>query len=197
MAACRIAAQEVFRVSSSEVLSPRRSRRVVRARQVGMVLARELVGASLPKVGNHFNRDHTTVLHAERAIADLRIVSPEIRERYDLARCLAYIVADNQAEAIRRATEFIESRVGDQAVATHVTEREEVNPIPPPVSKPSPRKGRGFFWKPEEDAALREQWARGTPTKEIAWGLLRTDRAVYCRRRVLKLAKWRTVEISI
>lgn len=47
-----------------------RSRRQLpaRARMLAMYLARELTPLSLPQIGRHFGRDHTTVLHACRAI---------------------------------------------------------------------------------------------------------------------------------
>lgn len=47
-----------------------RSRRQLpaRARMLAMYLARELTPLSLPQIGLYFDRDHTTVLHACRAI---------------------------------------------------------------------------------------------------------------------------------
>lgn len=41
--------------------------RYSRPRQVAMYLARQ-TGASFPDIGWHFNRDHTTILHAFRAV---------------------------------------------------------------------------------------------------------------------------------
>ena len=42
---------------------------LVSARQMAMYLCRELTDLSLPKIGEKFgNRDHTTVMHAERKI---------------------------------------------------------------------------------------------------------------------------------
>lgn len=40
----------------------------IKPRHIAMFLARE-TGASLPEIGRHFGRDHTTVLHAIRAVA--------------------------------------------------------------------------------------------------------------------------------
>ena len=48
-----------------------RQRAVARPRQIAMFLARELTGQSLPRIGQHFCRDHTTVLYAARRIARL------------------------------------------------------------------------------------------------------------------------------
>jgi chromosomal replication initiator protein len=58
-----------FAVSKADILSDRRHRSVVRPRQVGMYLAKQLTSRSLPEIGRRFgNRDHTTVLHAIRKI---------------------------------------------------------------------------------------------------------------------------------
>ena len=51
--------------------SKKRSRNVARPRQIAMALAKELTQLSLPDIGDAFGgRDHTTVLHACRKIAD-------------------------------------------------------------------------------------------------------------------------------
>jgi chromosomal replication initiator protein len=58
-----------FAVSKADILSDRRHRSVVRPRQIGMYLAKQLTSRSLPEIGRRFgNRDHTTVLHAIRKI---------------------------------------------------------------------------------------------------------------------------------
>ena len=59
--------------------SKKRSRNVARPRQVAMALAKELTQLSLPDIGEAFGgRDHTTVLHACRKIADLRSNNSDI-----------------------------------------------------------------------------------------------------------------------
>jgi chromosomal replication initiator protein len=50
--------------SVDDVLSPSRRQPLVLCRQISMYLCRELTDLSLPKIGEHFNRDHTTVLHS-------------------------------------------------------------------------------------------------------------------------------------
>jgi chromosomal replication initiator protein len=63
----RVAACEHFGVSPEELVSPSRASRIMWARQVAMLLARELTEESLPAIGREFGgRDHSTVLHACR-----------------------------------------------------------------------------------------------------------------------------------
>jgi chromosomal replication initiator protein len=58
-----------YGVSLEELVSDRRTRRIVTPRQVAMYLSRELTDASLPAIGRSFGgRDHTTVLHAVEKI---------------------------------------------------------------------------------------------------------------------------------
>jgi chromosomal replication initiator protein len=52
-----------------DLLSPSRTARIARARQLAMYLTRELTDLSLPAIARAFNRrDHTTVLHAIRRV---------------------------------------------------------------------------------------------------------------------------------
>ncbi|MDP9117269.1 MAG: chromosomal replication initiator protein DnaA [Actinomycetota bacterium] len=60
---------EYFAVSMDDLTGSSRSRVLVNARQMAMYLCRELTDLSLPKIGEKFgNRDHTTVMHADRKI---------------------------------------------------------------------------------------------------------------------------------
>lgn len=62
-----------------EMRSARRSREVARPRQVAMYLARNLTLKSLPEIGRMFGgRDHTTVIHAIRAIGARRVEDAEL-----------------------------------------------------------------------------------------------------------------------
>ena len=49
---------------------------MARPRQIAMFLAREMTGLSLPRLGTHFARDHTTILHAVRRITRLMEQDP-------------------------------------------------------------------------------------------------------------------------
>jgi chromosomal replication initiator protein len=61
-----------FGISIEDLTGPSRGRHLVMARQIGMYLCRELTNLSLPKIGAQFgNRDHTTVMYADRKINQL------------------------------------------------------------------------------------------------------------------------------
>ncbi len=63
---------EVFGFDPDELKGPKRQRPLVRARQVGMYLFRELTDYSYPAIGREFgDRDHTTVIHAVERISTL------------------------------------------------------------------------------------------------------------------------------
>ncbi|HEX6229368.1 MAG TPA: chromosomal replication initiator protein DnaA [Solirubrobacterales bacterium] len=71
-----------FGVTRAELIGPRRAAAILRARQVAILLTRELTELSLPEIGRlHGNRDHSTILNslrrAEAAIDD----DPELAER--------------------------------------------------------------------------------------------------------------------
>ena len=61
-----------YNVSRNDILSNRRTRIIVRPRQVAMYLSKVMTPRSLPEIGRRFGgRDHTTVLHAVRKIEGL------------------------------------------------------------------------------------------------------------------------------
>ena len=61
-----------YNVGRTDLLSPRRARNIVMARQIGMYLAKKLTARSLPEIGRRFGgKDHSTVLHAVRKIENL------------------------------------------------------------------------------------------------------------------------------
>jgi chromosomal replication initiator protein len=60
-----------FGLTIEDLCGASRSRVLVTARQIAMYLCRELTDLSLPKIGAQFGgRDHTTVMHANRKIAE-------------------------------------------------------------------------------------------------------------------------------
>jgi chromosomal replication initiator protein len=58
---------EHFALKQSDLRSRRRSRHIAGPRQVAMYLCRRLLGTSLPRIGEMFDRDHSTVFHAVEA----------------------------------------------------------------------------------------------------------------------------------
>lgn len=74
---------EYYKIRTSDLLSNRRSRSITRPRQLAMALSKELTNHSLPEIGAAFGgRDHTTVLHGCRKIAELRESDSRINEDY-------------------------------------------------------------------------------------------------------------------
>ncbi|HAN60254.1 MAG TPA: chromosomal replication initiator protein DnaA [Gammaproteobacteria bacterium] len=72
---------DYFKMRVSDLHSRKRSRQIVRPRQMAMALAKELTPMSLPEIGDAFGgRDHTTVLHAQRKIKALLQTDPKIKE---------------------------------------------------------------------------------------------------------------------
>ena len=69
LAAIQDAVCQITGLSREELLSPARSPRVARARQLAMYLARELTPLSLTEIARGFDRDHTPVMHAIRAVS--------------------------------------------------------------------------------------------------------------------------------
>ena len=68
-----------FKISKNEMLSSRRSRYLVRPRQVAIYLSKILTSKSLPEIGREFsNRDHTTIIHSVKTIEKLKIENNEI-----------------------------------------------------------------------------------------------------------------------
>ncbi|MEY4269345.1 MAG: Chromosomal replication initiator protein DnaA [Pseudomonadota bacterium] len=78
-----------YRLDKSEMSSKRRVRAIARPRQVAMYLAKELTPRSYPEIGRKFGgRDHSTVIHAVRAVEALRAADSDL---------------DNDIVSIRRA----------------------------------------------------------------------------------------------
>ncbi|KWX67000.1 chromosomal replication initiator protein DnaA [Mycobacterium sp. NAZ190054] len=79
-AAIMAATAEYFETSVEELRGPGKTRALAQSRQIAMYLCRELTDLSLPKIGQAFGRDHTTVMYAEKKI---RAEMAERREVFD------------------------------------------------------------------------------------------------------------------
>lgn len=77
------AVSDYYRVSMIDLESARRSRYIAHPRQVAMFLAHERSPLSLANIGRQFgNRDHTTVIHAIKAVR--RRIAEDEDERADV-----------------------------------------------------------------------------------------------------------------
>jgi chromosomal replication initiator protein len=62
------ATAEYFGTTVEELRGPGKTRALAQSRQIAMYLCRELTDLSLPKIGQAFGRDHTTVMYAQKKI---------------------------------------------------------------------------------------------------------------------------------
>lgn len=70
---------DYFKIKVADLFSSKRSRQIVRPRQVAMWLSKNLTSQSYPAIGEAFGgRDHTTVLHAVRTIESLKSKDNEL-----------------------------------------------------------------------------------------------------------------------
>jgi adenosylmethionine-8-amino-7-oxononanoate aminotransferase len=95
-----VAAAEAFGTTPEVLLGTDRSRAAADARAVAMTAAR-IHGHSLPTIARHFDRDHTTVLHATQRIEK----TPPLR---DLAAKIAAELPEEPAAAGTRGAEVVE-----------------------------------------------------------------------------------------
>ncbi len=74
---------EYYKIRVADLLSKRRNRSIARPRQVAMALSKDLTNHSLPEIGDAFGgRDHTTVIHACRKVAELKSSDPRVQEDF-------------------------------------------------------------------------------------------------------------------
>ena len=68
------AVADFYSIKVADMYSKKRPANIAKPRQIAMYIAKELTQKSLPEIGELFGgRDHTTVLHAVRKIADERL----------------------------------------------------------------------------------------------------------------------------
>lgn len=74
---------QYYNIRITDMDAKSRNRSVARPRQIAMALSKELTNHSLPEIGDEFGgRDHTTVLHACRKVAELRESDPKLEEEF-------------------------------------------------------------------------------------------------------------------
>ena len=92
-------------------------------RQEAMKLARELTGASYPQIARHFgDRDHTTILFADRKVSNREPDDPKLAAR--LNECRA------------RVAELVSARIGKLVAVRSGASTEWTPPAPMCISKP-------------------------------------------------------------
>lgn len=72
-----------FKISHAELRGHSRVRKFALPRQMAMFISREVTGLSLPQIGRHFDRDHTTILHGCRATAARLNKHSGLKAHYD------------------------------------------------------------------------------------------------------------------
>ena len=85
---------DYFKLTVDDLYGSSRSQAVATARQIAMYLCREMTSLSLPKIGQLFgNRDHTTVMYANKKISELM---KERRSIYNQVTELTARIKQNQ-----------------------------------------------------------------------------------------------------
>lgn len=81
---------QYYHIKIEDFNAKKRNRAIVLPRQIAMYLCREMTDLSLPKIGEEFGRDHTTIMHAYDKIssdmkmdANLRSVIDEMKSKLD------------------------------------------------------------------------------------------------------------------
>lgn len=75
------ACASAFGVTSGDILSRSRTYNVALARQVAMWIVTKHRDEQGYKLGEHFNRDRSTVAYAVRMVKSYREINPKVRER--------------------------------------------------------------------------------------------------------------------
>lgn len=94
-----------FNLPLEELRGLKRDRFIARPRQIAMFLSREMTNNSLPHIGRHFGRDHTTVLHALRRIRRLSEADPAFASQVEGCREIV-AKSDRWKEAVRAAMQM-------------------------------------------------------------------------------------------
>ena len=75
---------DFYSIRVFDLKSKRRNRQIARPRQIAMALAKELTSLSLPDIGDAIGgRDHTTVIHACKKVAELSRTDSKVNEDYN------------------------------------------------------------------------------------------------------------------
>ncbi len=68
-----------YNLKIEDFIAKKRNRSIAYPRQIAMYLCRELTDLSLPKIGEEFGRDHTTIMHAHEKISTDINIDPNLK----------------------------------------------------------------------------------------------------------------------
>ena len=74
---------EYYGVSVADIVGQKRKREIALPRQVAIYLTREMTEMSLPRIGDAFKRDHSTIMHSCDKIAEMAKTSAEMAATVD------------------------------------------------------------------------------------------------------------------
>lgn len=77
------AVAEYYGVSVADIVGQKRKREIALPRQVAIYLTREMTEMSLPRIGDAFKRDHSTIMHSCDKIAEMSKTSAEMAATID------------------------------------------------------------------------------------------------------------------
>lgn len=69
-----------YHIKVSDLKSKSRKAALAKQRQIAMAIAKQLTNLSLPDIGDAFERDHSTVIHAIKKVEEMKKSDPRIRE---------------------------------------------------------------------------------------------------------------------
>lgn len=117
-----------------------------RPRQLAMHLARNVTSQSYPQIGAFFGRDHTTVIHADRTMAELLIEDADLNREY--LRCL---------HTVGEVTRY---RVMEAALQDGTTISARPRPKLVVVPKPLTPKRLAIVGRPANENTMRRAWRK-------------------------------------
>lgn len=77
------AVAEYYGVSVQDIVGQKRKREIALPRQVAIYLTREMTEMSLPRIGDAFKRDHSTIMHSCDKIAEMAKTTSEMASTID------------------------------------------------------------------------------------------------------------------
>lgn len=88
---------KIFEVNYLELFEKNRKRNLVEARQVVMFIAsKQIKSLSLEKIGGYFDRDHSTVIHANKTVTNLCETNRLFKEKVDQAIVKFNLIKSNR-----------------------------------------------------------------------------------------------------